>query len=145
MKKNKNNDRNFELILNYIKMQKNNNIVIGEREKEIAKLQNDNERLFGKLRIASANYFTKEKIAELHQKTVDLLKTNDFDEQMYIDLFSDSSTIRYENIDFLVERQKSIEQFEQLKDCNNQTRHKKSAGLLNKLANILMKDGTPND
>ena len=99
--------------------------------------------------VLAANYFTKEKIKELHSKSLSLLKTNDFDEDEYIRLFSSSSTISIDCIDFLIAREKEIKDIESVLasneiQCTNNKKNRTS-GFRTALADILMGGGRNND
>ena len=85
------------------------------------------------------------RIIELHERSVNLLRCNDFDENEYIQIFSDISTIEIAHIDFLVQRQGEIEAFEASlnKDLDKPVQIKKTP--MTTLADIFMKGGANDD
>lgn len=80
----------------------------GEEKRKIDKLEAQKEEEWRKLRVAAANYFTKDIIIKIHKLSEGVLKCNDFSEEDYITRFSNISTIKYEDIHFLYERQQEI-------------------------------------
>lgn len=104
--------RALSILLAAIEETNSNDILIGEHKREIERLENKKEKDIRKTRIAAAIYFTRERIIDLHERSVNLLRCNDFDENEYIRIFSDISTIERAHIDFLVQRQSEIEDFE---------------------------------
>ena len=138
--------RALSVLLEAIEETNSNDILIGEHKREIERLENKKEKDTRKTRIVAANYFTSERIAELHEKSIKLLRCNDFNENEYIQIFSDISTIGIEHIDFLVQRQSEIEDFEA--SLNNTLDDKpvptkKTA--MTTLADIFMKGGANDD
>lgn len=137
--------RALSVLLEAIEETNSNDILIGERKREIERLENKKEKEIRRTRIAAANYFTRERIIELHERSVNLLRCNDFDENEYIQIFSDISTIEIAHIDFLVQRQGEIEAFEASlnKDLDKPVQIKKT--LMTTLADIFMKGGANDD
>lgn len=137
-------DRAFSLLLDAIEEMNSNSIKIGEHEKEIERLRKKQEEELRAAFIIAANCFTREKIIEIHKKSVELLKCNDFNEDEYIQLFSDISRLEYRHIDFLIQRQNEINFHEfKLNDEHDPTQDKKS--FISTLADILKKGGANDD
>ena len=113
--------RFLSILLDALIETNSNDILIGQHKREIERLKNKNKEDTRKARIAAANYFTSERIAELHKKSVDLLRCNDFDEDEYIRIFSDISTIEITHVDFLIQRQHEIDFLE---SCLNEDPNK---------------------
>ena len=137
--------RALSVLLEAIEETNSNDILIGEHKREIERLENKKEKDIRRTRIAAANYFTRERIIELHERSVNLLRCNDFDENEYIQIFSDISTIEIAHIDFLVQRQGEIEAFEASlnKDLDKPVQIKKTP--MTTLAGIFMKGGANDD
>lgn len=114
-------DSAFEALLEAMEETNSDDVAIGKCEKQLHDLRNSRETHVRNEHIHAANYFTKERISELHQRTVDLLKCDDFNEDEYIQIFSDSSKIKREHIAFLVHRQQELKEFEQRFDNDNKT------------------------
>jgi len=141
--KKQNYDRAFELLLQAIEETNEDERRIGEYTKEISKLEEKKKKDTKKANVMAAHYFSEEKISELHKKTVELLKDDDFNEQEYIEEFSDISKIETEHVNFLIERQRELESFE--KDFSNELEEPPSNNKMVKIANILLKGGANND
>lgn len=136
----------FATLLDSIATTNENDIQIGEHKRIIEELENKKKKDIRKTSIIAAKYFTKEKITELHQKSVDLLSCNDFSEEEYFQIFSDISNIDFGHIVFLADRQKEIESFEEkLNDNNHQFENNESSSIMSRLADILMKGGADHD
>lgn len=137
--------RALSILLEAIEETNTNDIRIGELQREIEKLENKKRRDIRKSQIAAANYFTRERIIFIHDKSVSLLRCNDFDENEYIRIFSDISTIKREHIDFLVQRQREIDDTEASfnKDLDKPAQSKKT--IMTTLADIFMKGGANDD
>lgn len=133
----------FSILIKALDELNTNNIHIGELEREKEQWVKKNEADLRYTYVAAANFFTKEKIAELHTKSVELLKCDDFSEEEYISRFSDISTVGLKDVSFLLERQREIDSFEAEINDIDQTLRKKS--MLEKLADTLMKGGANND
>lgn len=106
---------------NALKEIDNDDVQIGmlERQTEAAhQKKTDDIRL---AKIVAANFFTKEKIAEIHSKSISVLKSNDFNEDDYISIFSDTSRIELEHIEFLMEKLEYIEKTELKLNNNTET------------------------
>lgn len=137
--------RALSILLAAIEETNSNDILIGEHKREIERLENKKEKDIRKTRIAAAIYFTRERIIDLHERSVNLLRCNDFDENEYIRIFSDISTIERAHIDFLVQRQSEIENFEASlnKDLDKPVQSKKTP--MTTLADIFMRGGANDD
>ncbi len=138
-------DSAFEALLEAMEETNSVDVAIGKCEKQLHDLKNNRDTRVRNEYIRAANYFTKEKICELHRRTVDLLKCDDFNEDEYIQIFSDSSKIKREHIAFLVHRQQEIKEFEHQLDSDNKTEHiQKPNGFWDVLADIF-NGGNAND
>lgn len=136
----------FATLLDSIAATNENDIQIGEHKRKIEELENKKQKAIRRTKIVAAKYFTKEKITELHQKSIDLLSCNDFSEEEYTHIFSDISNIDFGHIVFLADRQKEIESFEEeLNDKNHQFEKNESSSIMSKLADILMRGGANDD
>ena len=138
-------NRAFSVLLDALEETNSNDILIGEHKREIEKLENKKAKDTRRTRIAAANYFTKDRIVELHERSVNLLRCNDFDENEYVQLFSDISSIEIAQIVFLVQRQSEIEAFENSlnTDLDREIQDKKTP--MTTLADIFMKGGANDD
>ena len=105
-------DRAYKALLEAIERRNNDNVCIGELERELSKLKKKREQDINEERVLAANYFTEEIISDIHEKSIVELKKDDFNTDDYIKIFSDVSTIKTENVDFLVQRQEQINYFE---------------------------------
>lgn len=136
----------IEWLSNLIDDYNDNNVQIGKEKKKIYELQSENERILREISIFAANYFTKEKIIDLHTKSVEILSCNDFDEEDYINLFSDISTVKIDHIIFLFDRQKEIEKYRGvLFEDNDYCDDKKSFNVLTWFADLFRNGGGEND
>lgn len=136
-------NRAFSILIKSLDELNLNDIRIGELEREIEQWKRKKKEDLRTTYIAAANFFTKEKISELHAKSVELLKCDDFSEEEYISRFSDISKVGLEDIDFLLQRQREIDSFEAALNGTDQTPSRKTK--LSKLADTLMKGGANND
>lgn len=120
-------NRAFSILIESLDELNLNDIHIGELEREIKRYEKKKEADFRTTLIAAVNYFTKEKITELHTASVELLKCDDFDAEEYISRFSDISTVSLKDIDFLIQRQREIDSFETNLNNTNQSPRKKQS------------------
>lgn len=146
MKKTSHNyDRAFEKLLEARKETDANDIAIAEHEKEINKLKNKKIEDERKEHVLAANYFTPEKIRELHEKTIRLLKCDDFNQDDYVLIFSNSTSIERKDIEFLMNRQEELYEMEKkLDNTKLNTKEEKLNGFWLTLAEILH-GGNDND
>lgn len=136
-------NRAFSILIESIDELNSNDIHIGELEREIERWEKKKETDLRTTLIAAVNFFTKEKITELHTASVELLKCDDFDVEEYIARFSDISTVNRGDIDFLLQRQREINSFEMNLNSPNQPQGKKTK--LSRLADTFLKGGANND
>ena len=136
-------NRAFSILLESLDELNSNDIHIGELEREIKRWEKKKETDLRTTLIAAVNFFTKEKIIELHTASVELLKCDDFDAEKYISRFSDISTVKREDIDFLIQRQREISSFEINLNSTDQPSKKKTK--LSRLADTFLKGGANND
>lgn len=120
------------------------------RELESYEIKKDND--FKKVRQYAANYFTKEKISELHKLYVDVLKSSDFSEDIFIEKFSDATKIKIDDINFLIEIQNNIIEVQEKLSSNevlssdNQIQVRGMSKIMSAIADILSrKDGANYD
>ena len=146
MKKTSHNyDSAFERLLEARQETNSNDIAIAEHEKEINKLKNKKIEDERKEHILAANYFTPEKICELHEKTVLLLKCDDFNQDDYVAIFSNSTSIQRKDIEFLINRQEELYEMEKkLDNTKLNTKEKKLNEFWLALAETLL-GGNAND
>lgn len=138
-------DSAFEALLEAIEETNHNDIAIAQYQKEICKLNNKKEANARTERILATRYFTNEKINEIHQKSVDLLNCNDFDQEEYAQIFSDISNVERKHISFLVHRQQEINEVEfKINSSCKDSKNKKINNLLIALADIFS-GGDSND
>ncbi len=135
-------NRAFTILIESLDELYSNDIHIGEHEREIILLKKKKSSDLRSVLIAASNYFTEEKIAELHKLSVELLKCNDFSAEEYISRFSDISKVRLEDVDFLTQRQREIESFKARLNRTDQTPRKQTK--LSILADAFMKGGANN-
>lgn len=112
------NNKAFCFLLQALQDLDSNEICIGEQEKKLAKLKIHAQELLRNIRIMAINYFTAEKIIELHEKSVRLLGCDDFDADEYIHLFSEISKLELCHIDFLLRRKEEIDSTEEKLNSN---------------------------
>lgn len=95
------------------------------------------------IRRFAANYFTEEKIRELYQKTIDILKCKDLDMDKYINEFSDSTTIEFNDIIFLLHREDELKRMEdELNQEPIQQKPPKETSFFGRLVDILGRGNT---
>ncbi len=141
----KNEDSAFDALLEIRQQRASNLKAIAEHQREINKIEGKDIADQRTERVFAANYFTADKIRELHKRTLEVLKCDDFDQDFYIDLFSNSSTIDDRYIDFLVNRKKELDEFEQTFDnIKGDLKVNKSSDFLLTLAEIF-RGGSAND
>lgn len=103
----------------------------------------DKAQLLIAIRRLAANYFTEEKIRELCKKTIDILKCKDLDENKYINEFSDSRNIEFDDIIFLLHREEELKRMEdELNQEPIQQKSPKEASFWGKLVDILGRGNT---
>ena len=142
----KSRDIAFATLLDSINVTNENDILIGEYQRKIAEIENKKQQDLRNTSIMAAKYFTKDRIVELHQKSIELLSCNDFSEEEYIRVFSDISTIDLGHIMFLVDRQKEIDSFEaKLNDKNQQFEDNGPHSIMSRIEDILMRGGAKDD
>lgn len=133
--------------------------IVNEDDKQIAEIarqlelnkskkENDIKRLCQ----YAANYYTKEKISELHRLDKDVLKSSDFNEEDYIKKFSDATQINVDDINFLMEIEKNIIEVQEKLNSNkvlsseDQVQVRGMSKIMSMIADILSrKDGAIND
>lgn len=110
------------------------------------------EHDFKRLRQYAAIYFNKEKISELHRLDVDLLKSEDFNEEDYIKKFSDATKIKLDDINFLIDIENNINEVRKKLDSNevlsseDEVQIRGISKVMSTIADILSrKDGVNND
>lgn len=116
------------------------------RELETTKLKKADD--FKKVRQYSANYYTKEKISEINRLSSEVLKSTYFDEEIYIEKFSDSEKIKLDDIHFLnnilnniIEVQDELNSDDVL-PSNDQSQDKLGSKIMSAVADIFSrKDG----
>lgn len=140
-------DRAEKVLFEGMETLHNNVIQIGHYQKEIKKIEDESQKLAKEIVVPAAHYYNKERIRELHQNTIALLKCNDFDPEEYIAIFSDSSKIKLEHIHFLWKRQKQLADLKQILNVreDEKSNTKKDSKLFDALADLLVKDGANND
>lgn len=108
-----NNKDKFSLskLLNSLKEINNDTKKIGGLERDIAQVKQKKELDIYTTKTLAANYFTKERIKEIHDASITILKNNDFDEEEFIEKFGDISTIELADIEFLIEKMKLINEW----------------------------------
>ena len=133
--------------------------VMNEDEEDIAEvtrklelLKRKKEKDFKKVCQYAANYFTKDKISELHRLNQEVLKSPDFNQEEYIEIFSDNTKIKIGDIDFLVEIQSNIIEVQEKLNSNKELSYEDQiqvrgvAKIMSTIADILSrKDGANND
>ena len=134
-------NRAFSILIESLDELNSNDIHIGELEREIKRWEKKKD--LRTTLIAAVNFFTKEKITELHTASVELLKCDDFDVEEYISRFSDISTVNLGDIDFLLQRQREINSFEINLNSSNQSQRERTK--LSRLADTFLKGGANND
>lgn len=143
---NNKNDSAFEALIEARKITNYNDEVIAEHEREIKRLQNKKCADEHNECILAVNYFTAEKIKELCDRSNRVLKCDDINPEHYIQLFSDISNVKIEDIDFLIDRQKELDEAEKtLDNIKNDLKEKTSDGFLLSLAEILLGGKTNDD
>lgn len=75
---------------------------------DIADKEREKNRLIQKILIRAANYYTKEEIELLHDQSIEVLKSNDFEKETMIKHFNDTSTMTIDEVMFLIQRQNQI-------------------------------------
>ncbi len=145
MQNDKKNNSAFETLLDSISITNNYDRCIGEHKKKIEELENEKEQNVRKLKIIAAKYFCKERIMEIHKKSVDLLTCNDFCEEDFIHIFSDISMITLGHIVFLADRQQEIERFERSFNNESQQFENNPSSMIGTIADILLKGGANDD
>lgn len=136
-------NRAFSILIESLDELNLNDIHIGEYERKIKQYEKKKKADLRRTFIAAVNFFTKEKINELHTDSVELLKCDDFEVQDYISRFSSISTVRLKDIDFLIERQREINDFKTNLNDTDQSVKKKTK--LSILADTILKGGANND
>jgi len=135
-------DRAYELLSQSIEEINQDDTVIAEYTKKVVEAEDKKNQDIRKARQYAATYFTKEKISELHQRTLDLLKCDDFNEEEYINAFSDSSNIDINRVLFLFGRQRELDLFEKDFDINDKSNSSSAVEtILARIAEALMKGG----
>ena len=89
-----------------------NDVLAANHAKEIEKIKQERIQKEREIIIYAVNYFTPEIIHKLHEQTKKLLRYDDFNEEKYLDIAADSSTMTYQDACFLVNRQKEINSME---------------------------------
>lgn len=147
-----NNDIAFSSMLDAIEIMNEDEEHIAEVARELDLLKRKKEKDFKRVRQYAANYFTEDKISELHRLNQDVLKSSDFNKEEYIEIFSDNTKIRIGDIDFLIEIQNNIIEVQEKLNSNkelsseDQVQVRGVAKIMSTIADILSrKDGANND
>lgn len=147
-----NNDIAFSSMLDALEIVNEDEKHIADivREFKIYKTKKDND--LKRVRQYAANYFTKEKISELHRLCLEVLKSADFNEEDYIEKFSDATKIRIDDINFLIEIQNNIIEVQEKLNSNkvlspeDQIQISGMSKIMSVIADILSrKDGANDD
>lgn len=139
-------DRAGEMLSEGFKEIEDNVIQIGSFEKEIKILIENTIKKAKTLTVPAAHYFTADRIRELHNRTIELMRCDDFNQEEYIAIFSDSSRITLTHIHFLWERQKQLNDLEEkLNTRQTESKNAKKTSKWDSLADYLAKDGADND
>ena len=137
----KTNDVALRLLKESLSSADSNEIAIGEHEREIERLRRKKCEDEKKARILAVNFFTETKIQEIH-KNAEELRLSTFDEEEFIKLFSNNSTVTIEKINYLLELLDDIETASQI---NTQKKGKEPVGFWVKLAEAFLEGGARND
>lgn len=146
-----NNDIAFLSLQDAIEIVNENEVRIAEKKRELSMLEVERENNIKKARQYAANYFTKEKILELHKLNEEVLKSSDFDEKIYIEMFSDSTKIGMGDISFLTDLQNNIIEVQEKLDSNRvlsaeeQIQLKGLSKVMSTIADILLRKGGANN
>lgn len=91
---------------------------IARNRKEYTNLVTKKEEAINSIRVFAANFFTAELIHELYERSKNY-KLEEFNEEEYIQSFSNSKTIQEGQIEFLIQRLADIEKYENKLDCSD--------------------------
>lgn len=147
-----NNDIAFSNMLNELELANEVDKRIADIVREYNGYQIKKDDHLKRVRQYAANYFSKEKISELHRLCLEVLKSSEFNEEDYIEKFSDATKIEIDDINFLIEIQNNIIEIQENLNSNmvlssdDHPQIKGMSKIMSAIADILArKDGANDD
>lgn len=115
-----NNDPAFSSMLEAIDIMNTDQENIANLTRDLNQLEEKIKCDLKKVQQYAANYFTKDKIIEMHRLCLEVLKTSCFNEDEYIEKFSDSTKFDISDINFLIELQNNIIEVQEKLNSNSE-------------------------